>query len=75
MGYFKTGTRLPAINPVVSVEHQLIAPFGDHPLIIDIVTLDNLIDEDISFRHFEYFDVNRIQVKEKKKPKIIFVCF
>lgn len=62
VGYFRTSTLLPAAAPTLLVDHMLLAPFGDHPLLIDLVTIANVGKEALSFSHYEYFDVNRIQL-------------
>lgn len=46
----------------IQVEHLLYAPVGDDSVIIDQVTLRNVGKRKMSINHFEYFDVNRVQL-------------
>jgi hypothetical protein len=61
MGYYESSIVDPASD--VKVSHSIFAPFGDHPFVIDDVTLQNTHAESLQvLDHFEYWDVNIIQV-------------
>ncbi len=45
------------------VRHTISAPFGDWPFVLDEVTLTNLSNQTRTLRHYEFWDVNRHQLR------------
>jgi hypothetical protein len=60
MGYYDQSIVDPASE--VKVSHSIFAPFGDHPFLIDEVTLENTNVEGVELDHYEYWDVNIVQL-------------
>jgi len=58
VGYFDTTTS----HDGLSVRHRIFAPEGDDPVLVDEVTLTNEGTSGRTFRHYEYWDVNRHQL-------------
>ena len=59
MGYFETVTTYRSIR----TRRRLYAPPGDDPVVIADVTLENLGDAAAELRHYEYWDVNILQLQ------------
>ena len=59
MGYFETVTTYRSIR----TRRRLYAPPGDDPVVIADVTLENLGDAPAELRHYEYWDVNILQLQ------------
>lgn len=57
-GYFQTETQQGGLR----VQHTIVAPSGDDPLLIDEVEIENRSEQTKTPQHFEYWDVNRHQL-------------
>ena len=58
VGYYSSSMEYCGIR----VERTVYAPQGDDPVLIDDVKLTNLRSTPVTLRHFEYWDLNRIQL-------------
>jgi hypothetical protein len=58
MGYFKTVTQYRDLR----VTRWVHAPFGGSPLLIADIEIENLSDTPRTLRHYEYWDVNYLQL-------------
>ena len=58
MGYYEVET----VYAGIRVNHRIFAPFGDDPLLIDEVDLENIGPLPLPVSHYEYWDVNRHQL-------------
>ena len=47
------------------IDHTIHAPHGNHPAVVDEVLLLNNGDSILSFDHFEFFDINYIQLLQQ----------
>jgi hypothetical protein len=59
LGYFETQTAYGG----VAVLHRVYPPFGDDPLVLDEVRIQNLTAAPLEVQHTEYWDVNRHQLQ------------
>ena len=59
MGYYETQT----VYRNIRVTRRVYAPYGDYPLLIADVELENLRSEPADVRYYEYWDVNVHQLK------------
>ena len=58
VGYFKHELEYSGVR----VQHLIMAPYGDDPVLLDRVTVTNLREQEAEVSHYEYWDVNRIQL-------------
>jgi len=59
MGYFETATT----HRQLRVTRRVYAPYGDDPLLLTDVRLENLRTTPVSLRYYEYWDVNVHQLQ------------